>query len=168
MRAYLVILSILLFSCSASKRLAILEKNHPELFKTDSISKVDTIYKTDTIVELDSIIINQSNNTTHIELGSKNVSFTSKDKKVHIIAKATLDSLGNINGYDVSVNTDRQVIYYKNYKIDRTFTITKRVSITKTITIHDKKSSLSWKLVLVIGLIVFALFFLSIIINRLK
>lgn len=91
----LLILLLIVSACSPSKRLARLEKNHPELFRVDTIFKVDTFkvegVKLDTVfkneITLDTVTIVKDNVIIKYFNDGKTVYLAGETKTVEKIVK---------------------------------------------------------------------------------
>jgi hypothetical protein len=69
----IILISISLFSCSASKRVSRILKNNPELIKRDTITHYDTIRLTTNRVEIDTVTSLQSMTKDTLILTRENV-----------------------------------------------------------------------------------------------
>jgi len=91
----LLILLLIVSACSPSKRLARLEKNHPELFRVDTIFKVDTFkvegVRLDTVfkneITLDTVTIVKDNVIIKYFNDGKTVYLAGETKTVEKIVK---------------------------------------------------------------------------------
>jgi hypothetical protein len=166
MKYIILILAIFTIACSPQTRLDRLLKHHPELIKTDSISKIDTTQTKDSVTKLDSAVINSSSGTIHVNLADKDVKFTTTDKTVHIDVKK--DS----TGYVVSVSKDKETVYFQRWIYHTVVTIHDKLIITKKyppVILKDKIEALKWywKLLIGFGIVLIIVVIIKKVIDRL-